>query len=174
MHFLLFLPFFWQTLNSFCLLSLSLPLKETKTFFFSYFLFMTKLPETKCIALAIHCSQIVLFTPGLLSSVVGSITCNARRCFKTLFIVSGEGKERRRVEIVSVTHMGNGYEMNGRKEESTRESEELVTYAVTQSHSHVWHNNWSSLTLCDNVRREFLACCQMYDFYVCQRLLYCP
>lgn len=113
-----FSPPFWQTLNSLCILSLFLTLKETKKNLFPlllYFLFMTKLSAPKCIAVAIHCSQIVLFTAELLSSVVGSITCNWRHCFKMLFIASWERRETLGWNCVSHTHTGDGYEMDDRK-----------------------------------------------------------
>lgn len=115
-----FFPPFWQTLNSLCILSLFLTLKETEKTLFPlllYFLFMTKLSAPKCIAVAIHCSQIVLFMAELLSSVVGSITCNWRCCFKTLFIASWERRETRGWNCVSHTHGGwiwNGWQKGGK------------------------------------------------------------
>lgn len=140
---LYFLPLFFLTTSKFLTYAsyyyyyyFSLPWRRPKTFssLLFYFLFMTELSDTKCIAVAIHCSQIALFTPELLSSVVASITCNWRHCFKTLFIVSWGRKERCMVEIVSVTLIGDGYEMDGRKKEHSSESVTLVTYTIIQPH----------------------------------------
>lgn len=156
-----FSPPFWQTLNSLCILSLFLTLKETKKNLFPlllYFLFMTKLSAPKCIAVAIHCSQIVLFTAELLSSVVGSITCNWRHCFKTLFIASWERRETLGWNCVSHTHGGwiwNGWQ---KRRQSTCERESCMKPSCTPSYNHVWHSNWNSLTRCDHIMGTCIEC----------------